>query len=46
MDALKGTSARYVLAEFLKERIEEKTRQLVSCEDATFKRQQGRVLEL
>lgn len=46
MASLKGTSVGLVLTEFLKERIEEKTKQLVNCTDATFKHQQGRVMEL
>lgn len=46
MDTLKGTSAGYILAEFLKVRISEKKDQLVSCNEQTFKTQQGRILEL
>lgn len=46
MDALKGTSARHVLAEFLKDRVAERKDQLVSCNEQTFKAQQGRILEL
>lgn len=39
-------SARLILAEYLKERIQEKTNLLVSCNESTFKHQQGRVHEL
>jgi hypothetical protein len=46
MDTLKGTSAGHILAEFLKLRISEKKDQLVSCNEQTFKTQQGRILEL
>jgi hypothetical protein len=46
MATLKGTSAGFILAEFLKARVEEKKDQLVSCNEQTFKTQQGRILEL
>lgn len=46
MAGLKGTSAGLIFAEFLKERIDEKTKQLVNCTEGTFKHQQGRVMEL
>ena len=46
MDALKGTSARFVLAEYLKDRVATLKDQLVSCNEQTFKTQQGRILEL
>lgn len=46
MGQLKRTSAGLIFAEFLKERIDEKTKQLVGCNENTFKQQQGRVLEL
>lgn len=46
MDTLKGTSARFVLAEYLRERVSTLKDQLVSCNEQTFKTQQGRILEL
>ena len=46
MDSLKRTSAGLVLAEYLKERVDKRKDELVSCGDETFKRQQGRILEL
>lgn len=43
---LASGSAGMILAEYLKERAQKKLDQLVNCTDATFKHQQGRVLEL
>jgi hypothetical protein len=39
-------SAKLILAEYLRERVQKKTEALVSCNENTFKQQQGRVLEL
>lgn len=44
--ALMGTSAKLTLAEYLRERERKMTEQLVNCTEATFKQQQGRVLEI
>jgi tellurite resistance protein len=46
MAQLKRTSAGLIFAEFLKERIDENTKQLVMCNENTFRQQQGKVLAL
>lgn len=46
MDALRRTTAGAVLADFLRDRLERRTRELLQCTEKTFLAQQGRCREL
>lgn len=46
MDALCNTSAKHVLAEYYRERLQAKQQQLMSCSKETFEVHKGRCLEL
>lgn len=46
MDALRDTSAKFILAEYYRERLAATQRQLMSCNKETFEVHKGRCLEL
>lgn len=46
MEALRGTNAGLILAEFFKHRLEERTREFLRCSKENFDLQRGRCHEL
>lgn len=46
MEALRGTNAGYMLAEFFKHRLDQQMKGFLSCTKETFEAQKGRCQEL